>query len=438
MFHPDTKQGILLFIELFTSQSLIQRYKILFKHLDLSHIEDKSPHKRGPKGYSKKAMIRALITFVTEPSIRTLVDLVNFLNNNRILAFYCGFDIRKKNSIPSARTFSRFLKTTPHSVFSNLFRQTVLQLKDLGLIKGETCAFDTTPIKANVKQNNPKTFVENKFDPANPPVNDKEATLGVIASNNKNSKNKKKEWYWGYKNGSLIDCFMGFPVAEVTTTCDHDTTFFDLLVFESECVVGFNYRNGIGDAGFDASYIHSYYYDKEGKAYIALNDRRRSEERKTSPNGHFICDDGREMKNWGTFRDGNRRRRKEYCPILRSKKALASGEVCRCNHPNWQKRTGCTKYLELNGDSVRFFMDRKSTEYKEMFKLRTHCERINSITKSRGMENPTMKGLRSNRNLATLHYIAINAVGIAYAESGIVDRVFSFKNLSRAIRPVAV
>jgi len=99
-------------------------------------------------------------------------DLVDYLNNNLLTAHYCGFDISRP--LPSYWTFDRFLINFDHSILSDIMKAQVLSLADKGII-------DSTSIKANTAQNNPKSFISNKFNPAYQPKADKDCKLGVHA-----------------------------------------------------------------------------------------------------------------------------------------------------------------------------------------------------------------------------------------------------------------
>lgn len=63
---------------------------------------------------------------------------------------------------------------------------------------------DSTPIKANTKLNNPKSFSKNKFSKDNQPKSDKDCKLGVYSASN-DSSNKRYKFYWGYKNHIIVD-----------------------------------------------------------------------------------------------------------------------------------------------------------------------------------------------------------------------------------------
>lgn len=78
---------------------------------------------------------------------------------------------------------------------------------------------DSTPIKANTKLNNPKSFSKNKFSKDNQPKSDKDCKLGVYFASN-DSSNKRYKFYWGYKNHIIVDAISGLPIAETTTPAD--------------------------------------------------------------------------------------------------------------------------------------------------------------------------------------------------------------------------
>ena len=59
-----------------------------------------------------------------------ITDLMDYLDNNRLIAHYCGFDIMKP--LPSYWTYDRFLRqwTTVRSIMAKLVRQ----LYELGVV----------------------------------------------------------------------------------------------------------------------------------------------------------------------------------------------------------------------------------------------------------------------------------------------------------------
>ncbi|MDY5991268.1 MAG: transposase, partial [Oscillospiraceae bacterium] len=58
----------------------------------------------GRKGFPKYALLCAFIVMKCE-GFSQITDLVDYLDNNRLIAHYCGFDITKE--LPSYWTYDR-------------------------------------------------------------------------------------------------------------------------------------------------------------------------------------------------------------------------------------------------------------------------------------------------------------------------------------------
>ena len=84
------RQEIIQDITLFTSQNVAAFYDKLFQALDfeLPHADT------GRRGYPKEAMVCACLVMKCE-RFSQVTDLKDYLDNNRIIAHYCGFDITK-------------------------------------------------------------------------------------------------------------------------------------------------------------------------------------------------------------------------------------------------------------------------------------------------------------------------------------------------------
>lgn len=89
---------------------------------------------------------------------------MDYLNNNLIIAHYCGFNIMKP--LPSYWTFDRFIRNLDNALLKKLMQSQVLKLSKMGIIDTSFIALDSTPISANTKQNNPKSFAKNKLQKA--------------------------------------------------------------------------------------------------------------------------------------------------------------------------------------------------------------------------------------------------------------------------------
>ena len=115
-------------------------------------------------------------------------DLVDYLHNNLLIAHFCGFDISRP--LPSYWTFDRFLKNFDNKVLSEIMKTQVLFLSKEGIVDTSFIGLDSTPVSANTSQNNPKSFLSNKFKPGNQPradsVVNSASTLHPIKRTRKN------------------------------------------------------------------------------------------------------------------------------------------------------------------------------------------------------------------------------------------------------------
>ena len=201
------RQEILQDITFFTYAPKAQFYDKLFLNLDLSEFPEYTA-KTGRNGFSKRALLCAFIVMKCE-CFSCITDLIDYLNNNLIIAHYCGFNIMKP--LPSYRNVDRFILELNNDLLKKLMKSQVLKLSKMGIIDTSFIALDSTPVSANTRQNNPKSFAKNKFSKDNQPRSDKDCGLGVhTASNQHNERNF--EYYWGYKNHILVDCIIGLPI----------------------------------------------------------------------------------------------------------------------------------------------------------------------------------------------------------------------------------
>ena len=281
------RQEILKDIRLFTSQPAAKFYDSLFLNLDLSFVPQFP--KTGRKGFSNHAMICAFIVMKCE-GFSMITDLLDYLNNNLLIAHYCGFDISA--SLPSYWTFDRFLKQIDNDILSSIMISQVLYLSKQGMIDASFIGLDSTPIAANTSQNNPKSFLSNKFKPDNQPKADADCKLGVhSASNQTNEKNY--EFYWGYKNHVLVDCISGLPIYELTTTanvCD-STVALDILA-DTHTFLPITECTFLADKGYDVKNIYNQVHELyKGECIIPLN-KRNAKNPTLLPQGNPICEAG--------------------------------------------------------------------------------------------------------------------------------------------------
>ncbi len=97
------RQKIIQDVTLFTSQSADGFYDKLFSCLDFTLPQAAT----GRRGFPKEAMVCAFIVMKCE-GYSQITDLADYLDNSRLIAHYCGFNIMKP--LPSYWTYDRFLK----------------------------------------------------------------------------------------------------------------------------------------------------------------------------------------------------------------------------------------------------------------------------------------------------------------------------------------
>ena len=230
----------------------------------------------------------------------------------------------------------------------------VRQLYELGIVDASFVGLDSTPVMANTKQNNPKSFTKSKFSKENHPKSDPDCALGVHSASNQHNE-RRYEFYWGYKSHVLVDCISGLPLYELTTQANimDSTVAVDILAAANQ-ILPLQGCSFLADKGYDAKSIYNTVksvYD--GEAFIPL--KKRNSKSKALPAGNLICDAGLAMHKDGKTTDNNRTRQKFCCPFRQSKTG-----VCPCSHKNWnngKKNQGCTKYKTIPTD-YRLSIDR--------------------------------------------------------------------------------
>lgn len=396
-------------IRLFTSQPKAKFYNDLLLNLDLSCIPSRTAN-TGRKSIDNHAMICAFIVMKCE-GFTQISDLYDYLTNNLLIAYYCGFDIIKP--LPSYSKFTRFIREFDNGILQTVMQSQVLNAVELSLIDTSFIALDATPVKANVSNNNPKSFRQNKFSKDNQPQADKDCRLGVQTASNQQNE-KKYEFYWGYKNHILVDCISGLPICELTTGANTaDSTVTLDILNKTNSFLSLQECSFLADKAYDVKYIYNTVRDTyNGDCYIALNARNTKNPTKL-PNGNIICESGHAMRRDGKSFDRNRIRQKFCCPFKYSN----DDNACICNHKCYQKEDskksrGCTKYVTIPND-YRLSIDRTSITFKSIYSLRTECERYNSRFKQAGCERVFVRNENSVKNLNTIAHISLLSIAVA-------------------------
>jgi len=147
-------------------------------------------------------------------------------------------------SLPTARHLTQMLRDLPNAALQFLLANTVqlilAELATLGLPPIECVSLDTKHILAWVKENNPKTYVPDRFNKNKQPVGDPDCKLGCKRRHNQvvtpthNSVSpttiKVGEYHWGYGSGVVVTKVPDwgeFVLAEMTQPFDQgDLSYF--------------------------------------------------------------------------------------------------------------------------------------------------------------------------------------------------------------------
>ena len=366
-----------------------------------------------------------------------LIPLLGF-RVTRSKSHSCGFD--PQASLPTQRHLTRMLREMPNVAFEFLLAGSALlicrELQQMQIVVGECISLDTKHILAFVKENNPKAYVENRFDKTQQPKGDPDCKLGCKRKHNQRvSKTDYSdtpttnplpaetvsvgEYYWGYGSGVVVvkvPNYGEFVLAEMTQPFNQpDLSYFFPLMRKTEQVLGFKPRFGTFDAAFDAWYVYDYFHrhdDPEAFAAVPFSEKGgyKAKGRQFSLEGLPLCKAGLPMPLLFTFTDRTtclieHERGKYGCPLHFLQ---PTGLPCPINHKNATQK-GCTAMMPTSpGARLRYTLDRDSEKYKEIYRQRTAVERINSQAFALGIERPHLRNGKAIANLNTLIYVLIN------------------------------
>jgi hypothetical protein len=261
-----------------------------------------------------------------------------------------------------------------------------------------------------VKENNPREFIIERFDPDQQPCGDPDCRLGVKRSSNQDDDQKQvlKEYLWGYGTGIMAATspeYGDVVLAEYTQPFNEtDPTYFDPLYERVVNNLGCQPHYFAADAAFDAWSIYQPFAEVDGLAAIPLNLRGHPKPQ-LGPGGFHLCPKSLEMQpSYQYNHTKGYRAQLLRCPLLFPDLVGQS-----CDHEQFAKG-GCIKHINIEaGGWMRVQLDRQSDTYKLLYNQRTAAERINSQAKALGIETPKVRNFYSVINLNTLTYLVVNA-----------------------------
>jgi len=392
------------------SQKHLQKYDLLLSNINFSSLGNH--HTKGRTPTPKDAILSSLI-YKNIRCVPTLSDLVRELNEHPNLAYKLGFLPSKP--IPSVERLSSFLRDIPNDILQAIRDDLVRKLIAAGEISGRFVSIDSCPVAANVKENNLKTLVKERFNKTKTTKGDTDARLGIFVTF-PSELQKKISFFWGYKNHVVTDAISELPVSEITRPANiHDSNLIIPQLTHIKDTFSLPIEAVIADSAFDSAHIIEFIVKELGaKPVIAKNPRGdQNTNLKTSSKGAPVCIAGFEMLSKGVFYDKsqNRKRHKFICPITGSKKFAKQVPVCPWWHPKFLNGSGCITYLRVDVDeNIRKSIDYGSESFKKLYNLRVSSERIFSRLLSVCMQTPSVKGLNAISNHCTIAHISVLAV----------------------------
>lgn len=422
MSNINPNQKLLLSAEYLLDVNSLKKYEILFSNLDCTSIESSFSTATGRPSILPSGLLKALIYKNLKP-LPHLYDLAVDLIDNPSLAIKCGLPFYSDPHALQER-FSSFLRDTPNESFQIIRKTLVQKLISAGEIKGKSLTIDSAAIFAEVRENNLKTSVKERFNKEIIPIGDPDCRLGVYIEFPKPFK-KEVKYFWGYRNHIICDTKSELPVTEITKPANvSEQTLFIPLFNQTQKDFSFPVKIVLGDAMYDVEYILKFVInDLEASPYIARNPRwTLYSDVKLSETGGLICIAGFSMVYWGKFKDRGRIRLKFACPITHLKKFAKQHPWCPWNHPKFVNANGCYAYRRGDTD-IRKSIDYGSQNFKNIYNQRSSVERTYSRLLTLCMQTPSVKGLNAVTNHCTIAHITVLLLALTAVETGHKDKI---------------
>lgn len=393
------------------------QYEKLFEPLRIPYD---IPTKRGRPPYSKLALLRALI-YKNLRSLPTLSELSFELGNNPSMAEILGFNPLK--SPPTKERFSQFLRTTPNDQLQEVRIFLIRRLLEADIVTVKSIALDSCPIKANIKENNLKTSVKNRFDKTRIPLGDPDARLGII-NHFPGACKPKVTYFWGYRNHTITDTDSELPIWEKTLPANKQENKQAItLLKELISCLKIPVVNVIADANYDTEEVLSHiYHQMKAAPIIPRNPRVSKHEQFTVKKNKVLCQANLEMNKKGKMTSKGITYLQYNCPLHWSKKYSGLYLFCPADNSKYTDQKGCNFLLRLS-PSVREKIDYGTQKFKTIYNHRTSAERVYSRLLAITMQNPTVIGLQSTMNHCTIAHVTVLLVALTAHNMGHKDKI---------------
>jgi transposase len=411
---------------------IVQKYEKIFAELDLSGISEFNCGV-GADGTSQHALVRAFVIRSLE-SLNKVSALIRFLQANPALIYLCGF---KNMIVPHNSQFYRFLKNTNHSVIEDLLYKANKTLIDEKVLSLKITAADSKPVKALTKHNNPKNPNRDQKNKNRKIKRNPKATLGYysyLPTTDPETKKKCFTFFWGYRSHTIVDAKSGLSIVEGTypNNISDDKIAQKLYKKLKRLYMPKKGMIVVADKAYDVRAFYTFIVEQiKAKPIICINPRNTQPDLKYSEKGHRICQAGLEMTPHGIFKDGNRLRLKERCPLKASKKIAAKyPNGCPCDNPKFNGY-GCTAYKDLT-DDARSRVQRDTPRFKQLYAKRIVVEQTFSRLQELEIEKARHYSLTAIRNANTMDYLALALVALAAVRMKKPEKIRCFRTFMKA------
>jgi len=418
--------------ELIRTSSLLRKYYLIFKALDLSALKDKNIG-FGADGYSNKAILRALVVKNLEQikSIPQLIDYLVALSPSQEL---CGFDL---GCLPDESKFYRFLANTNNFVLKEIFYKNNQTLIDNDIITFDKLIIDSKLVMAATRENNLKNPNRNSRNKCKKPIRNPWATLSYYSCQVINGKKENMLFFWGYRIHVIVSK-EGICLVEKTlpnNITDAESAISQLKKLKRR----YKFKKGsavLADKAYDVKELDTFIVEEiKAIPFIPINPRNTKDDKTFGPHDLPLCETGLEIKSVGTWTEGNRQRLKFRCPVKSGKKfAKKYGDTGPADNPRFDtgKCYGCTKYLDVT-DNARSRVPRDSKKFKQTFKIRETVEQYFARLGDREVEQTThYKSVAIKNQMTTAH---LAATGVAVTAGVLLkqpDKIRCYRTFTKA------
>jgi hypothetical protein len=396
------------------------RYRELFAHLPV--VPSTPAAGRGRKPFDHNFLLRALI-YRCLRQIPTLAELVFELNNNPTVLECLGGNPLKP--VPTIERFSHFMRNTDNSVLQSVRVALVRSLIAEQVIQGNVIALDSCSVAARVRENNLKTGLsKNRFDKTTSPKGDPETGLGVRIHYPSETK-KEVTYFWGYRNHTVSDTTSELTLWEETHPANVSEVKRAVPMLEAIKTLSLPIQFVTGDSEYDVEVILRYIVDElKAQPIVAANPRRSGDAGYSIRSGKVYCAADLPMAHKGKFtaKVSGFTYRQYCCPLHWRKRFQRQYLLCPVGHPKFLEQKGCNVLIRLT-PTIRTQIPYGTEQFKNVYSKRTAIERTYSRLLAITMQNPTVRGLRANKNHCTIAHISTLLVALTAARMGEKDKV---------------